>query len=122
MPLDPKAKDYLLKNIRLAIDGLQEKSFDCFKKLLPKLNFVAEMFPDNDWSKQLNLISCSLIVIGATTEGEVSKLKKEKQDELYNQYSAKLNDFYTAIEEENIVKTDTFLKEFASLFFDAIGL
>jgi hypothetical protein len=122
MPLDPKAKEFLLKNIKKTIEDVQNQSFDCFRKMLPKIAYVAEMFPDPEWTKELNLASCSLIVIGAAAEGGIPKLSKEKQEELSKQYVAKLSDFYTAIEEESIAKTDTFLKEFASLFVEAFGL
>ncbi len=122
MPLEPKAKEYLLKNIKTVIQGLQEQNLDCLKKLVHKLNFIGDLYPDAEWTKELNLVSLSLIVMGATTEGEISRMKKEKADEIFKKYSEKLNDFYCAIEEENIAKTDTFLKEFAQMFFAIIGI
>jgi hypothetical protein len=122
MALDAKAKDFLLKSIKAAIDGLQERSFDGMKKLVSRLHSVSEVFPDDTWTKELNLVCISLVVIGTSTEGEIAKLKKEKADELIKNYSGKLNEFYGAIEEESIAKTDTFLKEFVDIFFRDIGM
>jgi hypothetical protein len=120
--LDARAKDYLLKSIKTAIDDLQERSFDGTKKLVQRLHSTAEIFPDENWTKELNLVCIAMIVVGATSEGEIAKLKKEKSDELVKSYSEKLNEFYAAIEEESIAKTDTFLKEFVNIFFEDIGL
>ena len=122
MVLDPKAKDFLLKNLKIAINGLQERNFAGLKKLVTRMNAISEIFPDEIWTKELSLACISMAVIGASTEAELTKMKKEKIDELVKAYSEKLNELYSAIEEENIAKIDTFLKEFAEIFFREIGL
>jgi hypothetical protein len=120
--MEKKAKEYLLKSIKTAIDGLQERDFDGLKKLINRLHSVAEIFPDEHWTKELNLVCITLVVVGASSEAEITKLKKEKSDELIKSYSEKLNEFYAAVEEESIAKTDTFLKEFVYIFFRDIGM
>jgi hypothetical protein len=120
--LDPIAKEFILQNIRSAIGELQEKRFEGVKKLVTRMNVVGEMFPDEMWTKEFNLVCLSMAVIGASTEADLAKMTKEKAEEIIKKYSEKLNQLYVAIEEESIAKTDTFLKEFAALFFKEIGL
>jgi hypothetical protein len=122
MGINPVAKEFLLKNVKLAIGELQEKRFEGMKKLVMRMNVVSEMFPDEVWTKELNLVCLSMAVIGASTEADLPKMAKDKAEEIIKKYSEKLNGLYVAIEEESIAKIDTFLKEFAELYFKEIGL
>lgn len=122
MTLDHKAKEYVLKYLKMAIDDLQNQSFDGLRKLVPRLVTTSEVFPDEVWTKELSLMALVCTVIGASTEAEIPRTRKEYKDGLVKKYSEKLGALYGAIEEENIGKIDSFLKEFAILFFSEIGL
>ena len=120
--MEKNAKDYILTSIKKTIDDLQERKFDSMKRLVNRLHSVGEIFPDDVWTKELDLACITMIVVGASSETEITRMKKEEADSLIKSYTEKLNDFYTAIEEENIAKTDIFLKEFVNIFFKNVGL
>ena len=122
MVLDDKAKEFLLRNIKLAVDNLQSEKFDGLRKLVTRMLSVSEIFPDDIWTKELKLASLAFAVIGASTESEFSKIKKEDKDRIIKEYSEKLNELYVAIEEEKTEKVDSFLKDFSEIFFKEIGL
>jgi len=122
MPLDSKAKEAILKFTKEAIESLQESSFDGMRKLLVRLIAIADIFPDEEWSKELNLAALALGEIGAGTEEDFEEMDRERKDHIIDAYSEFLNSFYKAIEEEDISKVDDVLKEFVTFFLKEVGL
>ncbi len=121
MTLDAKAKEYVLGHLRTAIDDLQNQGFDGLRKLTNRLVTIGEAFPDENWTKEFSIMALTFIVIGASTEQDMPKLKQERKDQITKIYAEKLKAVYTAIEEEDIGKIDSLLKDFALLFFKEIG-
>lgn len=77
--MESKAKDYLLSSIKAAISGLQERNFNNMKRLVTRLHSTAEIFPDAEWTSELNLVCLTIVVVGVSTEQEITRMKKRMQ-------------------------------------------
>jgi hypothetical protein len=117
MPLEPKSKKYLLSCIRQAVDDLTKSRFGGATRLVVRLITVGDLYPDDVWTKTLNMMAFTIAGTGTAMESELKEMDKERKDEFVTSFSKFLASLYSAVEEEDAPKTDNLLKEFVTAFF-----
>ena len=120
MPLEPNIKKVLLSITKKAIDDLGHSDFDGMGTLFSRLVSFADLVADKAWSREFKLIGLVFGTVRGTATPRFEDIDKEKGDKIIGSLIPIFNDFYKALEEEDIQKIDETLKNCAIVFIDEV--
>jgi len=121
MPLDKRAKELIFECIKKAKEKLARKAFDGAGSLSLRIGVLAEVFPDDVWSKELEFTALVLNATAGTTDAHFKDLPEDEQNIMIKAFTDMLDGLYKNIDEGNIEALHATLKNLASEFWKVLG-
>jgi len=121
MPIEKAAKELIFERIKMAREKLATKSLDGVGELSLRIGVLAEVFPDDVWSKELKFTALVLNATAGTTDAHFKDLPEDQKDIMIKAFTDALDNLYKNIDEGDIEGLHTTLKNLGSEFWKVLG-